>query len=103
MKKLIALSIMAVIFAVCTAAAFASEDAEDYEFDADSGALTVNTAAGITKWQTDEIEAESVVSLVIGSDITALGGEDFAGMTNLESVVCMGDIVSPAASPAVPR
>lgn len=63
----------------------ASVDTADYQFDLDTGKLTVLTSAGTTAWRGNPWPSE-VKSLVVDKNVTELGGSAFAGCYNMTSV-----------------
>ena len=91
MKKRI-LSLFLCLVMVCaalTVTAFAVD--EDYTFDSTTGALTVNTAAGVTAWE-GVVDPEDIKSVTVASAVTEIPGDAFQGLSNLESVEFKGAI-----------
>ncbi len=92
MKKRI-LSLLFCIVLLCAAlsvTAFAAD--EDYAFDDLTGALTVNTADGVTKWKTDGIDPTAVKSVTFASAVTSVTGNTYYNLANLESMTFEGDV-----------
>lgn len=67
----------------------ASAEEPDYTFE--SGALVVNTAAGITAWE-GTVAPGDITSVTIKSAVTEVPAETFQGLTNLTSLTFEGPV-----------
>ncbi|WP_178666947.1 leucine-rich repeat protein [uncultured Eubacterium sp.] len=63
----------------------------DYTFSSSTGELIINTAAGVTAWESD-VNSADIKSVTVRDSVTEIKGKVFQDLTNLEAITFDGAI-----------